>query len=59
MSSFAIYLIGFVVLVVGLALAASMLGVSTTWIAIGIVILVGIGILSGVSRTRHRDSTDT
>jgi positive regulator of sigma E activity len=59
MSSFAIYLIGFVVLVVGLALAASMLGVSTTWIAIGIVILVGLGILSGVSRTRQRDSSET
>ena len=55
MSSFAIYVIGFIILVIGLALAASMLGVPTTWIAIGVVVMVGIGILSGVSRTRQRD----
>ena len=58
MSSFAIYVIGFVILVIGLGLAASMLGISTTWIAIGAIILVGIGILSGVSRTRQRDRPD-
>jgi positive regulator of sigma E activity len=55
MSSFAIYIIGFVILIVGLALAANMLGVPSLWIGIGIVVLVGLGILSGVSRTRRRD----
>lgn len=55
MSSFGIYIIGFIILIVGLALAASMLGISTTWIAIGAIVLVGIAVLSGVSRTRQRD----
>jgi len=55
MSSFGIYVLGFVILIVGLALAANMLGVPTVWIGIGIIILIGIGVLSGVSRTRRRD----
>ncbi|HSJ14414.1 MAG TPA: hypothetical protein VK939_08360 [Longimicrobiales bacterium] len=55
MSSFGMYLIGFIVLIVGLAMAAYLLGVPTLWIGIGVVVLVGIGILSGVSRTRRPD----
>ena len=42
MSSFAIYIIGFIVLIVGLALAANLVGLSSTWIAIGIVVLLGV-----------------
>ena len=57
MSSFAIYIIGFIILIIGLSLAANMLGVPTLWIGIGIIILVGIGVLSGVSRTRRRDTS--
>jgi positive regulator of sigma E activity len=55
MSSFGIYVIGFVILIVGLALAANMLGVPTVWIGIGIIVMVGIGVLSAVSNTRRRD----
>lgn len=55
MSSFGIYVIGFVIVIVGLALAANMLGLSGTWIGIGIIILVGIAILTGVSRTKRPD----
>jgi len=57
MSSFATYLIGFIVLVVGLALAAYLLNVPTTWIAVGVIVLVGIGIISATSRTKMRDPT--
>ena len=59
MSSFAIYLIGFVVLIVGLALAAYLLSVPSLWIGVGIVVLIGIGILSGVARTRRPDPPAT
>ena len=59
MSSFGIYVIGFIILIIGLALAASMLGLSTTWIAIGAIVLIGIGILMGVSRTRRPDPPAT
>lgn len=55
MSSFATFLIGFVVLVIGLAIAASLLGVPTTWIAVGVIVLLGIGIISATNHTRPRD----
>lgn len=55
MSSFATYLIGFIVLIVGLAIAAYLLNVPTTWIAVGVVVLLGVGILSATSRTKMRD----
>jgi hypothetical protein len=59
MSSFGMYLIGFIVLIVGLALAAYLVGVPTLWIGVGVVVLIGIGILSGVSRTRRPDPPAT
>ncbi len=55
MSSFVIYLIGFFVLIVGLALAAYLVGLPAQWIGIGIIVLIGLGILMGVSRTRRPD----
>lgn len=55
MSTFASYLIGFIILIVGLAIAAYLLNVPTMWIAVGVIILLGIGILSATSRTRMRD----
>jgi hypothetical protein len=54
-SSLAIYIIGFVILVAGLAYAASLAGLSTQWIAAGVLVLVGLGIAMGVTRTRQRD----
>ncbi|MHB8736359.1 MAG: hypothetical protein ACYC6M_13745 [Terriglobales bacterium] len=53
--SFGLYLGGFVVLIVGLAIAAHMLHVQDQWIAVGVVVLVGLGILTGVNHTRQRD----
>jgi uncharacterized membrane protein YiaA len=55
MSSFATYLIGFLVLTVGLAFAAYLLNVPSTWIGVGVIVLLGIGILSATSRTKLRD----
>jgi len=53
--SFAIYLIGFAIFTIGVAIAASRLGVSHFWIGVGVMILIGLGILTGVSSTRHKD----
>ena len=58
MSSFATYLIGFLILIVGLALAAYLLNVPAMWIAVGAVVLIGIGVLSATSRTKMRDPAD-
>jgi hypothetical protein len=54
-SSFATYLIGFIILIVGLAFGAYLLNVPTSWVVVGIVILLGIGVLMATSRTRPRD----
>ncbi|HUQ95979.1 MAG TPA: hypothetical protein VM120_30150 [Bryobacteraceae bacterium] len=53
--SFSIYLIGFVIMIVGLAVGANMLGISGQWIAVGVLVLGGLGVLLGVKNTRQRD----
>jgi uncharacterized membrane protein YiaA len=55
MSSFGIYLIGFIIFIVGLAIAAFLLGAPPMWIGVGVIVLIGIGILTGVSRTKRPD----
>lgn len=59
MSSFAIYLIGTVVLILGLGYVAWLLHVPPEWIAAGAVVILGLGILGGVKSTRRRDPPET
>ncbi len=47
-----LYVIGFIVLIAGLAWAATLLGVPSTWIVVGVVVLAGLAILSVASSTR-------
>jgi positive regulator of sigma E activity len=53
-SSFGIYLVGFIILVIGLALGAHLAGVPSMWIAVGVICLIGIGILSAVKKTQGK-----
>ncbi len=55
MSSFSTYLIGFIVLVIGLAIAAVLVGVSPTWVVVGCIVLIGLGILTATTRTKTKD----
>jgi hypothetical protein len=55
MSSFSTYLIGFIVLIIGLAIAAYLVGVSTTWVVVGCIVLIGLGILTATTRTKTKD----
>ena len=55
MSSFALYVIGMIIVIAGLAWAASLAGLATQWIAAGAIVLLGIGIVTAVSRTRRKD----
>lgn len=53
--SFGIYIVGFLVLIGGLIYGAVILHVAPQWIAVGAIVLVGIGILTGVQNTRGKD----
>ena len=54
--SFPIYLVGFLVVIGGVAWGLSVAGVPPIYIAIACVIMLGIGILTGVAKTRQKDS---
>jgi len=56
--SFGLYLTGFIVLIIGLALGAYLLHVPPRWIGVGVIVLTGLGILSAVATTRHRDPSN-
>lgn len=53
--SFALYILGFLILIGGVAWALVTAGVSTLYVMIACVILLGIGILSAVTHTRSKD----
>jgi uncharacterized membrane protein YecN with MAPEG domain len=53
--TFLIYVIGFVLLIAGVAWALAVAGVATVYIAITCLILLGLGVLTGATRTRHKD----
>jgi hypothetical protein len=53
-TSFAAYLIGFIILIAGLAFAAHLAHVPSAWIAAGVIILIGLGVLRGVTRTTSK-----
>jgi hypothetical protein len=55
MSSFATYLIGYFIFVIGLAVAAVLLNVPTMWVTVGVIVLIGIGIMMATRREKPRD----
>jgi len=56
--SFGMYLVGFIVLVIGLAVGAYLMHVPPMWIGVGVLILIGLGIMMGVTTTRQRDPSN-
>jgi uncharacterized membrane protein YiaA len=53
--SFEIYLVGYLILIAGLAIGASILNVPAQWIGVAILCLVGVAIVHGVTATRQKD----
>ena len=53
--SFGIYIVGYTILIIGLAIGANMLHLPPKWIAVGVVCLIGVAIMHGVTTTRQRD----
>jgi hypothetical protein len=56
--SFGIYLAGFLILICGLIYGASILHMPMHWIVVGAVVLLGLGILTGVKATRQKDAAE-
>lgn len=53
--SFGLYIAGFIVMIVGLCMGAYFLHVPPRWIGVGVVVLIGLGILTGAVNARQRD----
>ena len=55
--SFGLYAIGFAIMLSGLIYGAHLMHMPTHWIVVGGIVLLGVGILSGVKATRQKDSS--
>jgi NADH:ubiquinone oxidoreductase subunit 6 (subunit J) len=55
MTNFIVYLIGTLLVVAGLAYGASRLGISQVWIIAGALVILGIGIMGGIVKTRQKE----
>jgi hypothetical protein len=55
--SFALYIVGFILLIVGLGVGAHLMHVPLQWIGVGVLVLIGLGVVTGVTHTRQRDSS--
>lgn len=53
--SFSLYIVGYIVLIIGLALGANLMHMPGRWIAVGVIVMIGIGIITGVTSTRRPD----
>jgi hypothetical protein len=54
--SFGLYVLGYLIVIGGLTYGATLMHVPTRWIAVGAIVLAGLGILKGVKTTRQKDS---
>lgn len=55
MTNMLVYLLGTLFVVAGLAYAASTLGVSASWIVAGALVVIGVGLMGGIVKTRQKD----
>lgn len=55
MSAFSLYIMGFIVLLGGVIYGAYLIHVPQTWIIVGSLVIIGVGIMSAVSHTKNRD----
>jgi hypothetical protein len=53
--SFWIYIVGYLILIAGLAIGANMLHVPPQWIGVGVLCLVGVALMHGVTATKRKD----
>jgi hypothetical protein len=56
--SFGLYAIGFAIMTGGLMYGAHLMHIPAHWIAVGGIVLLGVGIPSGVKATRQKDPSE-
>jgi hypothetical protein len=54
--SFGIYIAGYLIVIAGLTYGAVLMHVPAHWIAVGAIVLAGLGLVTGVKATRQKDS---
>ena len=54
MTNFVVYLLGTLLVVAGLAYGASRLGVGQVWIIAGALVIIGLGLMGGIVKTRQK-----
>lgn len=55
MTNMIVYLLGTLLVVAGLAYGASRMGVGTVWIVVGALVIIGLGLMGGITKTRQKD----
>jgi len=55
MTNMVIYLIGTLLVVAGLAWGAHRVGIADVWIAVGALVIIGLGLMGGIVKTRQKD----
>ncbi len=56
--SFALYVLGILIVIGGLTYGAVLMHAPTHWIAAGAIVLAGLGVVTGVKATRQKDTTN-
>ena len=55
MTNFFVYMIGVVLVIGALAYGASLMHINTTWIAVGAVAILGLGVMGAIVKTRQKE----
>ena len=55
MTNFFVYMIGVILVVGALAYGASVMGISATWIGVGAVLILGLGVMGAIVKTRQKE----
>ena len=55
MSATLLYLLGYIVFLVGVTYGAWLLGIQQRWIVTLVMILLGLGVAAAATKTRHRE----
>jgi hypothetical protein len=56
MTNFFVYMIGTLIVAGALAYGAHLMGIDGRWIGIGVAVLVGLGVMAAIVKTRHPET---